>query len=280
MARRNRDRGQRCSRRARVRMRIGTRARPARARGSTSASPRRDIIVLRAPAREAPPATERPAEPAEKTERPSKPGEKEAEPGQKPDAEEEKSSEKPRRGWLRRHPFLAAVGLVALLLAAAAGYLYWDHTSHFESTDDAFIAARQFAIAPKVAGYVTAVPVTDNQHVNKGGMVAQIDQRDYRVALAQAEAQVSGGGSRHPQHRHADRYARRADRCRSGAGEPGTSEPGTHEGHLGTRQAARQSGLGDGSAGHGRRPDISRPSRPLSTARKRRSKWRSGKSTR
>ena len=105
----------------------------------------------------------------------------------------EKSSEKPRNGWLRRHPLLAVVGLVALLLAVAAGYLYWDHTSHFESTDDAFIAARQFAIAPKVAGYVTAVPVTDNQHVDKGGMVAQIDQRDYHVALAQAEAQVGGG---------------------------------------------------------------------------------------
>jgi membrane fusion protein (multidrug efflux system) len=82
---------------------------------------------------------------------------------------------------------LAPFGLMALLLAAAAGYLYWDHSAHFESTDDAFIAARQFAIAPKVAGYVTAVPVTDNQHVNKGDVIAEIDQRDYRNALAQAE---------------------------------------------------------------------------------------------
>jgi membrane fusion protein (multidrug efflux system) len=97
-----------------------------------------------------------------------------------------------RKGWLRRHPVLAPVGLVALLLAAAAGYLYWDYTSHFESTDDAFIAARQFAIAPQVAGYVTAVPVTDNQHVDEGGVIAEIDQRDYRAALAQADAQVAG----------------------------------------------------------------------------------------
>jgi membrane fusion protein (multidrug efflux system) len=81
---------------------------------------------------------------------------------------------------------------VALFLAAAAGYLYWDHTSHFESTDDAFIAARQFAIAPEVAGYVTAVPVTDNQHVGKGEVIAKIDQRDYLAALAQAQAQVTG----------------------------------------------------------------------------------------
>jgi membrane fusion protein, multidrug efflux system len=100
--------------------------------------------------------------------------------------------EKERKGWLRRHPLGAAFALLFLVLAGAAGYIYWDHTSHFESTDDAFIAARQFAIAPQVAGYVTAVPVTDNQHVNKGGVVAEIDQRDYRAALAQADAQVAG----------------------------------------------------------------------------------------
>jgi membrane fusion protein, multidrug efflux system len=72
-----------------------------------------------------------------------------------------------------------------------AGYLYWDYTSHFEYTDDAYIAARQFAIAPEVSGYITAVPVTDNQHVAAGGLVARIDDRTYRAALAQAEAQVA-----------------------------------------------------------------------------------------
>ena len=69
--------------------------------------------------------------------------------------------------------------------------------SHFESTDDAFIAARQFAIAPKVSGYVTAVPVTDNQHVDAGDVIARIDDRDYRVALEQAEAQVAARAGRH-----------------------------------------------------------------------------------
>ena len=153
--------------------------------GGSSSGPRRDIISLRAP------ATERPAAPAEKTERPAEPAEKEAKPGQQPAAKEEKPSEKPRKGFLRRHPILTPLGLVALLLAAVAGYIYWDYTSHFESTDDAFIAARQFAIAPQVAGYVTAVPVTDNQHVEKGAVIAQIDQRDYRAALEQANAQVT-----------------------------------------------------------------------------------------
>ena len=177
------------------------------------------------------------------------------------------------RSWRRRADRRCLIG-------GAAGYVYWDYAAHFESTDDAFIAARQFAIAPKVAGYVTAVPVTDNQHVNKGDVIARIDQRDYRDALAQAQAQVAGGAGRHPQHRRADRDARRADRRQPGAGRPGAGEPRTREGHLGTRPAARQAGLGDGSAGHDRRPELSRPSRPLSTARKRRSRWPSGRSTR
>ena len=87
---------------------------------------------------------------------------------------------------------MAGAGLIALLVAGVAGYVYWDNTSHFELTDDAFIAARQFAIAPKIAGYVTAVPVTDNQHVHKGDVIARIDQRDYLTALAQAQAQLAG----------------------------------------------------------------------------------------
>src|SRR5271170_7821205 len=69
----------------------------------------------------------------------------------------------PRGGFLRRHPVRAAIGAASLLLVAGAGYVYWDYASHFESTDDAFIAARQFAIAPKVPGYLVEVPVTDNQ---------------------------------------------------------------------------------------------------------------------
>ena len=99
--------------------------------------------------------------------------------------------EAPRRGFLRRHPVRAAIGAASLLLAAGAGYVYWDYASHFESTDDAFIAARQFAIAPKVSGYVTEVPVTNNQHVVAGQVIARIDDRDYRTALEQAEAQVA-----------------------------------------------------------------------------------------
>src|SRR3984957_10526760 len=203
MARRNQDQGQQMYNDAPASEADWDKVSP---RSGGAASPKRDIIALRAPPAEtfrepkepaaerpvATPEIDHPAEPAEKAERPAKPAESEAKPGQQPAAKEEKPDDAPRKGFLRRHPILAPVGLIALLLAAAAGYLYWDQTSHFESTDDAFIAARQFAIAPKVAGYITAVPVTDNQHVNKGDVIARIDPRDYLTALAQAQAQVAG----------------------------------------------------------------------------------------
>nr|WP_223966178.1 HlyD family secretion protein [Bradyrhizobium sp. RD5-C2] len=96
-----------------------------------------------------------------------------------------------RRGFLRRRPVVSAIGAVLLAAALGGGTLYMDYSEHFESTDDAFIAARQFALAPKVSGYITAVPVTDNQHIAAGDVIARIDDRDYRVALAQAEAQVA-----------------------------------------------------------------------------------------
>jgi membrane fusion protein, multidrug efflux system len=95
------------------------------------------------------------------------------------------------RGLLRRRPVVSAIGAALLAAVLGGGYLYVDQAGRFQSTDDAFIAARQSSLAPKVSGYITAVPVTDNQHVAKGDVIARIDDRDYRIALQQAEAQVA-----------------------------------------------------------------------------------------
>jgi membrane fusion protein (multidrug efflux system) len=107
-----------------------------------------------------------------------------------PDQDGERG-DKPSRAFLRRHPFAVALGLLVLIPVVAGGYLYWDNAQHFESTDDSFIAARQFAIQPKVSGYITAVPVTDNQHAASSDVIARIDDRDYRIALDQANAQLA-----------------------------------------------------------------------------------------
>jgi membrane fusion protein, multidrug efflux system len=103
------------------------------------------------------------------------------------------ASDNNRPSHLLRRPL--AFGLLALVVATTGGYLYWDNSRRFASTDDAFIAARSFPVASKVSGYITAVPVSDNQHVVAGDVIAQIDDRDYRVALDQAQAQVNNAAA-------------------------------------------------------------------------------------
>ncbi|MGO8740481.1 MAG: HlyD family secretion protein [Rhodoblastus sp.] len=78
-----------------------------------------------------------------------------------------------------------------MAVALGAGYIWWDNASHFETTTDAFIASRPIGLAPQVPGLVAQVLVTDNQHVAKGQAIARIDDRDYLVALAQAQAKVA-----------------------------------------------------------------------------------------
>ena len=107
-------------------------------------------------------------------------------------SQERPANGQPRRGGLlRSRPVISAVGAVLFAAVLGAGYVYLDNAEHFQSTDDAFIAARQSSLAPKISGYITAVPVTDNQHVVAGDIIARIDERDYRIAIEQAEAQVA-----------------------------------------------------------------------------------------
>jgi membrane fusion protein (multidrug efflux system) len=101
------------------------------------------------------------------------------------------TGKKSRTSLLKRRAVVYAIGAMLLAAVVGGGYVYLDNAERFQSTDDAFIAARQSALAPKVSGYITAVPVTDNEHVAAGDVIARIDDRDYRIALEQAEAQVA-----------------------------------------------------------------------------------------
>ncbi|MFA7307660.1 MAG: HlyD family secretion protein [Hyphomicrobium sp.] len=82
----------------------------------------------------------------------------------------------------------------ALMLGAAAigyyGYDYWTTGQYLQSTDDAYVKADYTTIAPKVSGYIADVLVADNQTVKAGAVLAHIDDRDFRTALAQAQADV------------------------------------------------------------------------------------------
>jgi membrane fusion protein (multidrug efflux system) len=134
--------------------------------------------VLDVETRSEAPVRERPAEPKQ----PDKPREK-----------DESSASAPGGvgGFLREHKLVAMIGMVVFIIAAIVTLIWWLNARHFESTDDAFIDARQFAVAPKVTGYIIDVEVTDNQHVAPGAVIAKIDRRDYEVALEQAKAKLA-----------------------------------------------------------------------------------------
>jgi membrane fusion protein (multidrug efflux system) len=78
-----------------------------------------------------------------------------------------------------------------LLVLIVAGYAGWQYLSKWESTDDAQIDGHIHPINAKVGGTVVSVTVKDNQFVDAGAVLAQIDPRDYQVAVSRAEAELA-----------------------------------------------------------------------------------------
>lgn len=77
------------------------------------------------------------------------------------------------------------VGVVVLLVA---GFFLWRYFTSYESTDDAQIDGHLNPVSARVTGHVQKLLVDDNQYVQSGQEVVQIDPRDYQVLVAQAQA--------------------------------------------------------------------------------------------
>ena len=92
--------------------------------------------------------------------------------------------------WNRKRWMLS--GAVAVVAVAAIGYghQWWAVGRFVKTTDDAYVGGDVTVIAPKVAGFISRVVVTDNQAVHAGDLLVKLDDRDYRAALAKATAAV------------------------------------------------------------------------------------------
>ncbi|URW76291.1 HlyD family secretion protein [Sphingomonas donggukensis] len=96
------------------------------------------------------------------------------------------AGKKPRR-WLRP---LLMFG-VPLIIIAMAGY-FWATSGRFVSTDNAYVSQDKVSVASDVAGRIVAVNVKENQIVRAGDLLFRIDPDPYRIAVAQANAQIAG----------------------------------------------------------------------------------------
>jgi membrane fusion protein (multidrug efflux system) len=90
-----------------------------------------------------------------------------------------------------RRALMTGAAIAALAGALWYGWDYWTVGQYLVSTDDAYVKADNTTIAPKVTGYLHDVLVNDNEGVKAGQVLARIDDRDYRVALDQAKADVA-----------------------------------------------------------------------------------------
>jgi membrane fusion protein (multidrug efflux system) len=80
--------------------------------------------------------------------------------------------------------------LAVAVLAAGAGLWLW-LSSGRESTDDAQVDARVTQIAARIPGTVAKVAVNDNQMVEAGTVLVELDPRDYQVAIDKARAELA-----------------------------------------------------------------------------------------
>jgi membrane fusion protein, multidrug efflux system len=87
------------------------------------------------------------------------------------------------------------VGVGLSVLAAAASVLLWLWLSRFESTDDAQIDGHIAALSSRITGTVTAVHVQENDTVQAGQPLVELDPRDYQVALDRTQAALAQAGA-------------------------------------------------------------------------------------
>jgi membrane fusion protein, multidrug efflux system len=78
----------------------------------------------------------------------------------------------------------------ATVIVLIGGVLLWHYLGGFEDTDDAQVDVHLYPVSARISGYVQAVHVGDNQYVQEGATLVEIDPEDYQVAVAKAQADL------------------------------------------------------------------------------------------
>jgi membrane fusion protein (multidrug efflux system) len=93
-----------------------------------------------------------------------------------------------RRDAILNHPHTKRGVILTSLVVVVAVFFLWRYLASYESTDDAQIDGHVNSVSARVSGHVLKLNVEDNQYVEKGTVLVEIDAGDYEVAVAQARA--------------------------------------------------------------------------------------------
>jgi len=88
----------------------------------------------------------------------------------------------------KRKKLAFSICCILMIFGAAGVYLYRGYMKTHITTDDAFITGRIHVVAAKISGTVQKLHVSDNQYVNAGDILLEIDERDYALGVTQAQA--------------------------------------------------------------------------------------------
>lgn len=92
-----------------------------------------------------------------------------------------------RKSYQKKRVIVPVITAIVFVVFGIFSLIY---SSFYQSTDDAFIEAHIVYLSPKVSGEIVELNVDDNTPVKKGEILAQIDTRDYEIALKNAEAKL------------------------------------------------------------------------------------------
>ena len=119
---------------------------------------------------------------AEKTEKDAKAG------GDEGRSETDREREKQKKGLSTRAKVLILAAIAVILFV---GLSWWLYSRQFESTDDAQVDGHISGLAARTSGTVTGVYVEEDQYVKAGEVVVDLDPRDAKTALEQAQGQLA-----------------------------------------------------------------------------------------
>ncbi len=86
------------------------------------------------------------------------------------------------------HVIVIAVAALAVVIGAVVGLKHWQYYSSHEETDDAEVEGHVSPVLPRVSGYVTQVLVSDNQRVEAGQKLIEVDPKELDLRVAEADA--------------------------------------------------------------------------------------------
>jgi membrane fusion protein (multidrug efflux system) len=81
--------------------------------------------------------------------------------------------------------------IIVIAVVAVAALAFWWHSTFYEDTDDAQISGHLIQVSSRIAGQVQKVYVDENQEVKAGDVIAELDPRDFQVALENAKASLA-----------------------------------------------------------------------------------------